>query len=63
MSTVPKGCSRKLLMSSLKANGQSAYGTKQEMYDRLVSGEERKKPGPKLGSKRVIQPELSLIHI
>ena len=53
----PKSFTREVLISSLKANNLPASGNKQELYDRLVSGKERQKPGPKPGSKRVVQPK------
>ena len=37
-----------MLKQSLEANGLATYGTKKQMWDRLISGEtEKKKPGPK----------------
>ena len=53
----PKSFTREVLITSLKANNLPSYGNKKEMYDRLMNPEKRQKPGPKPGSKRVVQPK------
>ena len=48
MSTiVPETMTKEVLKKSLAANGLPDYGSRQEMYDRLLSSGEKKKPGPK----------------
>ena len=46
-SIVPKDLTEEVLKKSLAANGLPDWGSRQEMYDRLMSSGEKKKPGPK----------------
>ena len=45
--TVPDMMTKEVLKKSLVANDLPDYGSRQEMYDRLMSSGEKKKPGPK----------------
>ncbi len=46
-SIVPETMTKEVLKKSLAANGLPDWGSRQEMYDRLMSSGEKKKPGPK----------------
>lgn len=58
-STVPENMTVEVLRTSLAANNMPIWGSREVMWTRLISGAERKKPGPKPGSKNATSSKTS----
>ncbi len=55
MSTIPDTMTTEVLRTSLAANGLPISGSREQMYHRLLNAGEKKKPGPKPGSKNKVR--------
>lgn len=55
MSTIPDTMTTEVLHTSLAANGLPISGSREQMYHRLLNAGEKKKPGPKPGSKNKVR--------